>query len=55
LGSGGVSESEDPFLHGIDATAGPAAQYKENRASGLYKKVFPLPSTPLSIRAGDDL
>ena len=31
--------AEDPFLEDITATSGPAAYYKENRLSGLYKKV----------------
>ena len=39
LGSGGIKADDDPFLHSITATAGPAAYYKENRISGLYKKV----------------
>lgn len=30
---------QDTFLQNIQATAGPAAYYKENRLSGLYKKV----------------
>ena len=45
LGSGGIKADEDPFLHSITATAGPAAYYKENRISGLYKKVC----VPLSM------
>lgn len=32
--------AEDPFLQEITATSGPAAYYKENRLSGLYKKVL---------------
>ena len=30
--------AEVPFLQSITTTAGPAAYYKENRASGVYKK-----------------
>ena len=31
--------AEDPFLQEITSSSGPAAYYKENRLSGLYKKV----------------